>query len=255
MGEKVPSKQFHLATCKNSLKKDSSHKNVIFNPIFLYTDAWNVLLQGTFLSNSQAREIGEEVLKVIDEKKPQSVKQLVTILKESFCLEEKDIVQSILKLETEGSIKLENQAPQSHSLATHLKTREAAWYWITITAAAVSAALFLEISENDYPWVYARNILGIVFVLFLPGYALIKALFPVKMLARKTVENLGTTEQATLSVAMSIAAVSIVGLLLNFSPWGLNLNAIILSLLAFTSILATVAIIRKLQAARIIRTP
>jgi len=195
-------------------------------------------------SNSKADDINEKILKVIAERKPQSVKQLTTMLKESFGLEEKVILESVMKLQTEGLIKLENQALQSRSLATYLKTGEALWYWITIAAGALAAALVLAISENVYPWVYVRNVFGVIFVLFLPGYASVKALFPVDMPLKTSTKELETIELIGLSVGMSIALVSIVGLLLFYSPFGLDLTAVVLSLLGLTLILATVAVLR-----------
>jgi len=196
-------------------------------------------------TNSKANDLTETILKVINDKKPQSVKQLTTMLKENLEIEEKEIIKSVLKLQAEGIIKLENQALQSQSLATYLKTREAIWYWVTIAAGAITAALVFTISENVYPWVYVRNVFGVIFVLFLPGYAFIKALFPVNMPAKTSTGNLETIEQIALSIGMSIAVVSIVGLLLYYSPFGLDLTAIVLSLLAFTLVFATVAVARK----------
>ena len=196
-------------------------------------------------SNSKANDLTETILKVINEKKPQSVKQLTTILKKSLDLEEKEIIKSVLKLQAEGIIKLENQALQSQSLATYLKTREAIWYWVTIAAGAITAALVFTISENLYPWIYVRNFFGVIFVLFLPGYAFIKAFFPANLPGKISSESLETIERIALSVGMSIALVSIVGLLLYYSPFGLDLTAIVLSLLAFTLVFATVAVARK----------
>jgi ribosomal silencing factor RsfS len=196
-------------------------------------------------SNSKANDLTETILKVINEKKPQSVKQLTIMLKESLDLEEKVILESVLKLQAEGVIKLEDQSLQSRSLATYLKTGEASWYWVTIAAGAITATLVFTISENFYPWVYVRNVFGVIFVLFLPGYAFIKALFPVNMLTKTSTKDLETIERIALSVGMSITLVSIVGLLLYYSPFGLDLTAIVLSLLAFTLVFATVAVARK----------
>jgi uncharacterized membrane protein len=198
-------------------------------------------------SNSNANDLTGIIVRVVDEKKPQSVVQLITILKESLNLEEKEIIESVLKLQAEGVIKLEDQASQAKSLSAYLKTRKAAWYWTTIAVEAMTAAVIFTISENNYPWTYARNILGIPFVLFFPGFAFIEALFPVNNSAKTTAENLFTVERIALSIAMSMALVAIVGLLLNFSPWGLDLTAMILSLLVFTSIFATIAVFRKHQ--------
>ena len=97
--------------------------------------------------------------------------------------------------------------------------------------------LVFTIPENAFPLVYARYILGSIFVLWLPGYALIKALFP-----EKELENI---ERIALSIGMSIALVPIIGLLLNYTPWGIRLTPITISLLALTLTFATAAIIRE----------
>ena len=59
-----------------------------------------------------------------------------------------------------------------------------------------------------------RNILGLPLILFFPGYALLAALFPAK-------SDLDGVERAALSFGLSIAVVPLIGLGLNYSPWGL----------------------------------
>jgi uncharacterized membrane protein len=53
-------------------------------------------------------------------------------------------------------------------------------------------------------------------VLFFPGYVFITALFPEK----KELDNL---ERLALSLGLSIAIVPLIGLLLNYTPWGIRL--------------------------------
>jgi uncharacterized membrane protein len=115
---------------------------------------------------------------------------------------------------------------------------------VTIDAAAIAAAMVFAISENFYPWVYLRNVFGIIFVLFLPGYAFNKALFPVNISAKTPSGDFETIERFALSIGMSIALVSIVGLVLYYSPFGLNLTAVVLSLFGFTLIFATAGLFR-----------
>jgi hypothetical protein len=198
-------------------------------------------------SDSEANDFGDTILKVIAEKKPQSVKQLTKMLSETLNLEEEDILESVLKLQAEGKIKLEEQASQSPNLSTHVRIRDTLWYWVTIAVSTLTAYVIFTISENSYPLIYARNVLGVIFVLFLPGYAVIKALFPVNMPIRTSTESLAAAERFALSISMSIALVSIVGLLLNYSPWGIELTAMVLSLLALTLIFATAAVVREIQ--------
>ncbi len=103
------------------------------------------------------------------------------------------------------------------------------------------------IPETAYPIAYIRNVLGIIFVLFLPGFAFIKALFPTTVPLKTTSESLDDIERVALSFGMSLALVPIVGLILNYTPWGIRLTPITLSLLALTVICATAAIAREHQ--------
>jgi uncharacterized membrane protein len=93
-----------------------------------------------------------------------------------------------------------------------------------------------------------RYVLGTIFVLWLPGYTFIKALFPKENQAQiKTTTNLDTVERIALSIGLSLALVPLVGLLLNYTPWGIRLTPIVLSLLTLTTIFATVAVAREHQ--------
>ena len=85
-----------------------------------------------------------------------------------------------------------------------------------------------------------RIILGLPVVLFLPGYALIAALFPRK-------NDLDAIERIALSFGLSIAVVPLIGLVLNFTPWGIRLLPIIISLTLFILIMVFIAHSRRLQ--------
>jgi hypothetical protein len=200
-------------------------------------------------ANSRADEIAQTIIQVINERKPQSVQQLTALVKERLSATEEKILESILKLQSQGTIKLESwPPPASLKLATYLKTSQALWYWATIAVATLTAATVFTVPEDFYPWSYLRNALGIIFVLWLPGYTSIKALFPVRMPIKTSTENLETIERIALSLGMSIALVPIIGLLLYYTPLGLSVTPIVLSLLALSLIFATVAIIRENQA-------
>ncbi len=76
------------------------------------------------------------------------------------------------------------------------------------------------------PSTTARIILGLPFLLFFPGYTLTAALFPKK-------GSLGGVERVALSFGLSIAVVPLIGLILNFTPWGIRLAPILISLAVF----------------------
>jgi len=84
-----------------------------------------------------------------------------------------------------------------------------------------------------FPSTIARIILGLPFLLFFPGYVLIAALFPKK-------GSLGGVERIALSFGLSIAVVPLIGLILNYTSWGITLYPILISLAVF--ILATLGV-------------
>lgn len=83
-----------------------------------------------------------------------------------------------------------------------------------------------------------RTILGIPTVLFIPGYVLISALFPKK-------NDLDAIERIALSFGLSIATVPLIGLGLNFTPFGIRLIPIIVALSIYTVLLIIVGIYRR----------
>lgn len=190
----------------------------------------------------------QTIIQLIKDKKPKNVQQLVNLVTGENSVAEQKIVERIMQLQSQGKITLKElltRHPQK--LSTYLKTKEALWYWITLILIIVTTATVFTVPENVGPLVYVRYILGTIFVLWLPGYSFIKALFPTGATNKKSSGNIDSIERTALSIGLSLALVPIVGLLLNYTPWGIRLIPIVLSLLTLTTIFATAAIIREHQ--------
>jgi uncharacterized membrane protein len=71
-----------------------------------------------------------------------------------------------------------------------------------------------------------RMAFGLPFVLLFPGYTLIAALYPRRA-------DLDSIERLALSLGLSLAVVPLIGLLLNYLPWGIRLTPIVISLALF----------------------
>ena len=71
-----------------------------------------------------------------------------------------------------------------------------------------------------------RIVIGLPVVLFFPGFTLLAALFPRK-------ESLNDIERVALSFGLSIAVVPLIGLALNYTPWGIRLYPILIALFIF----------------------
>ncbi|MDS0221653.1 DUF1616 domain-containing protein [Haloarcula sp. S1AR25-5A] len=114
------------------------------------------------------------------------------------------------------------------------------------------AALLPVVSETR-----VRIVVGLVFVLFVPGYAFIAALFPeagdgptaddetVTNPEAEGIDGIDGIERVALSFGLSIALVPLVGLVLNFTPWGIRLVPILVSLSGLTLVLTAVAAVRR----------
>jgi hypothetical protein len=197
-------------------------------------------------SNSKAGNLTQTIVQIVTERKPQTVKQLIAFVKERLPISEKEIFEAILTLQTQGKIKLENPLlPTSTKLGTYLKTEQAFWYWATIATATITAVIVFMVPENLIPLSYVRIVLGAIFILWLPGYTFIRALFPQNEPTKTNAKNLDAIERISLSLGMSLALAPLVGLVLNFTAWGIRLAPVVLSLLALTLVFASVALVRE----------
>jgi len=185
--------------------------------------------------------IKDYILSVVKNQKPETVRQLVEIVQQKYPLKQQEITDLLAQLEKEGKIHFTKKEPDSRlTLGEYTFSSKSAWFWVTIAVAAATSIAAFTIPEDAFPLVYVRYVLGTVFILGVPGYVLVKALFPTK-------KEMDSIERLALSIGLSLALVPIVGLILNYTPWGIRLTPIILSLLALTLALAAAALMREYQ--------
>ena len=181
--------------------------------------------------------IGEHILQVLAEKNPETIEQLVKLVRQKSDFSEKQILKCILSLQSEGKIKLEGASPAAKSSTCSIIISKIYWYLTTLIFTGITVFLVLQVPENAYPVVYVRYFFGSFFVFLMPGYALIRALYPAK--------RLGSLERIGLSICMSIALVCLDAFLLNFSPWKITVLSLILSLSLMTAMTAVIAVLRE----------
>lgn len=126
---------------------------------------------------------------------------------------------------------------------------------LLVTMTTVAAVLVPVLNATPL-----RAVLSVPFVLFIPGYALVAALFPESAdgstgeIAHNTVERsrderggISGMERVALSFGTSIAVVPLIGLLLNVTPFGIRLKPVLLSVSGVTLVLTYLAAYRRLQ--------
>jgi uncharacterized membrane protein len=112
------------------------------------------------------------------------------------------------------------------------------WDLTLIILLSLVLALFIYLVP-EFP---GRIVLGLPFILFFPGYALIATLFPEK-------KSLDLIERIALSFGLSIAIVPLIGFGLNYTPFGIRLDPILWSLIAFNTALSVAGMWRRSTAA------
>jgi len=138
--------------------------------------------------------------------------------------------------------KLSQLAPRStkdgQKRKQYRSTPERRFYLDIILVVILTLLCALFVLEPTLNKTVIRTVLGLLLVLFLPGYALIASLFPKR-------DDLDTIERLALSFGLSIAVTPLIGLGLNYTPFGIRLDPILVSLTGVTLLLSAVAYLRR----------
>ncbi len=121
-----------------------------------------------------------------------------------------------------------------------MKKLERSWDLVTL----VILSLILTPLIYLFPDSIWRKAIGLPFILFFPGYSFISFLFPER-------KSLDTIERIALSFGMSIAITPLIGLVLNYTPFGIRLTPILITLASFNVLFAILASYRR----RVTRDP
>jgi uncharacterized membrane protein len=89
--------------------------------------------------------------------------------------------------------------------------------------AIVVLTLLIDLLIYGIPGEPVRAALGLLLILFFPGYVLASILYP-------RLGQLSGVERIALSVALSVALIPLLGLALHFTPWGIQPTPIVVIL-------------------------
>jgi len=117
----------------------------------------------------------------------------------------------------------------------YLFSSRALWFWVSNILILASLMVVLVPTKTLS---YLRYILGSIFVLFITGYNLIEALYP-------RGNDLEAITRLTLSIVSSMAMITVTGFILNYTPFAIRLEPIMITMALLTWGLAIFAISRK----------
>jgi hypothetical protein len=181
----------------------------------------------------------EFLIQSVDARHPRTVRELFEIVKAKRpTTSEQEFIQTVKELRETEFLGLESPVPEVRSYLSYLRLLdENAWFYLVLLVASATL-LAIYVLPDIYPLVVIRWILGSVFVLFLPGYVTVQALFPEG-------KELGSVERVALAIGLSLALTPMIGLVLNYTPWGIRLNPIVTALALFTIGLAVLGTVRR----------
>lgn len=146
-------------------------------------------------------------------------------------------IEKIYREWVEGRIKVQDPSPPRDFIEYLLRLDHSLWFWSSTIILGLT--LFTVYFSWINPFIlYMRYVLGSIIVLYMPGMALVEALYPRE-------RELSPLERLALSIGLSLAVIPLIGLILNYTPWGIRLNPILVSLTIYTLGLLITAAYRK----------
>ncbi|MFC1802463.1 DUF1616 domain-containing protein [Thermoproteota archaeon] len=184
------------------------------------------------------QEINNLILKKINEEEPETLDELINSITLEAELSKKELLGIIREMENDGMIKLKEPLEKNpETINDYVFSKNSLWFWAIVLIVIVTLNAIFLISAENSGLIYIRYILGSVFILFLPGFTLVKALFPLK----KTT----SLETVVLSIGATLSLLPVVALTLNNTPWGIRLVPVTLFLLLFTISFALIGLVRE----------
>ena len=188
--------------------------------------------------SSTGTTLEETALQYLEKNPTTTVQQLhLVLLMTNPSLSRAETTDLLWRLAAEDKVELD-YLPTTATFVQYLAHWEMNWGVYAALAISLATILTIYAAPTSIPFMVLRWILGSAFVLFIPGYAAVEALFPRS-------REMDSIERIALSVGLSLALVPLVGLILNYTPWGITLLPIVISLSVLTTCLVGIALARK----------
>jgi hypothetical protein len=188
---------------------------------------------------------GNEIEVLVLEKlatKSIALSRLVEDLSDELASKPDRIISEIVRLQTDKKILIREPTPYKR-FPHYLLSPISIWFWEVALVTLASVGLTFA----SLGWaLYFRYVFGGLMVLFLPGYSLVGFIYSKK-------DDLDYLTRIALSFALSLGMATLVGLLLNFTPFGITLFAVAFSLGTVTVGLLLLTALRRYAYYRLVR--
>jgi len=168
----------------------------------------------------QTRLVQRMVIDAIHKQRCRKIGDVVkTLQKYDRTVTFEEVRDAIYQLKKEEEIEVFESNTEVSFLNYIKNISESFPFWLTVLISSIMLIMIYLLPQTLTSF---RIVVGGILVFLIPGYASIQLLFPAK--------DMEITQQVVLSVGLSLAIVPLIGLLLNYSPWGLRLEPVVASL-------------------------
>lgn len=187
---------------------------------------------------SEYNAVERQIIDIVKSGHAPKGSELVEIIVNELKINEEDAINLLFELEDKEKIifvDINNNIPDN--LQEYVLSSYAYWYWavITVSLLSVFSVFFLPTDISNLN--YVRYVFGSVYVLFLPGYCIYKIIY--------LGEEVSTTKLILFSIGISVSLISILGLIMNYSPWGLHQAPLVIIEFLLILTLSSIGIIRE----------
>jgi uncharacterized protein DUF1616 len=190
--------------------------------------------KGKLADNSETERQVEARILEKSSRKDISLEKLVRDLSAEFGYKQDKIIATVIRLQTDNRILVRERIPYGRFI-DYLLSPISMWFWELAVATVVSLGLVFASSGLA---LYLRYVFGSLLVLFLPGHSLIGFIYFKK-------DDLDYLTRISVSFVMSLAITTLAGLVLNFTPFGITLFPVALSITGVTIGLLFLTALRK----------
>ncbi|MDD1776132.1 MAG: DUF1616 domain-containing protein [Candidatus Methanomethylicus sp.] len=153
----------------------------------------------------------------------------------SLGMSKQSVAKRISSLREQSMIEIRDPAPPA-TFTSYASSVHSLWFWLVLVTAGL--AILSIYAAPSFNLAFPRYILGSAFIFFLPGYALVRLLYPKQ-------SKLSHIEGTVLSVGLSLALVSLGMIVLSYLPGGITLDPIVIMTVIITGLFALLAMIRE----------
>lgn len=148
-----------------------------------------------------------------------------------------EFVAAVRAMEEEGLLFLRKPSYRTESVLDYaLAPTLSGWLWLTL-AVTILTIITVDTAPEFFPFNIVRLVMASIFLMYLPGYALIHLLF-------SETTKLNELERFGLNIALSLIVVPLIGVILDYTYWGIRLPVLMTCVAAFTIVVAIAASVR-----------